>query len=226
MTLTVSDILKEKNSLFIALTETWLADHKDAEVEINDYRIIRADRSRIKKKYGRHSGGVALYIRNDVSSTFKPVLQYSNSVNELLIVYSKKENILISVIYRQPDDSSHGHPSTYKEFSEILKKLKDTFDTFAEDTLPDIFMLGDFNLPHASWPDGSSTKGASSDEKQCLYLLSELANEFTLQQCICKKTHKDGNVLDLVWTNNRDLVHSYSCIPTNPKIRHYYLYIV
>ena len=125
------------------------------------------------------------------------------------------------MVYRQPDDSSHGHPSTCKEFSEILNKLKDTFDTFAGDVLPEIFLLGDFNLPHASWPNGSPTKGASKDEKQCLSLLQELSNEFTLQQCICKETHKCGNILDLVWTNNLDLIHSYSCIPTNTDITHH-----
>ena len=146
----VTDILNDKHSLFIALTETWLADHNNAELAIDGYHIIKSDRDWVKKKYGRHSGGVALYLREDINSAF---LKYSNSVNELLIVYSEQENMLISVIYRQPNDSSHGHPSSCKEFSEILKKLKDTFDTFTDGALPDISMLGDFNLPYASWPD-------------------------------------------------------------------------
>ena len=88
---------------------------------------------------------------------------------------------------------------------------------------PDIFILGDFNLPHTSWPEGKHTQGAPNDEKLCIDALNSLANEFLLQQCICMPTHKDGNILDLIWTNNRDLVHSYSCLPTSHTISHHSL---
>ena len=50
------------------LTETWLRDHLDAELCIDGYTIFRTDRDRKKKRRGRNSGGVAVYIRNDVSN--------------------------------------------------------------------------------------------------------------------------------------------------------------
>ena len=95
----VFDLLHNKNSLFITLTETWLTNHYDAELIFDGYQIFRSDRLRPKKKYGRHSGGVALYIRNEISSTFKQILTFSNGVNEVLSVYSEQENMFITVIY-------------------------------------------------------------------------------------------------------------------------------
>ena len=83
----ISDILKEKKQMFIALTETWLADHLDAELNINDYTLFRCDRERKKSRRGRLSGGVAVYMQQNIASHFKILSKYSNSVNELLILY-------------------------------------------------------------------------------------------------------------------------------------------
>ena len=48
---------------FIGLTETWLKDHFNAELIIENYRIFRADRIRTENNQnrGRDSGGVAIY---------------------------------------------------------------------------------------------------------------------------------------------------------------------
>ena len=42
----IADVLHESNQLFIALTETWLHKHKDAELDIEGYSIFRDDRKR------------------------------------------------------------------------------------------------------------------------------------------------------------------------------------
>ena len=44
----IQDILVEQNQLFIALTETWLKDHLDAEITIDGYKLFRSDRKRLK----------------------------------------------------------------------------------------------------------------------------------------------------------------------------------
>ena len=36
----VSDVLHEKNSLFINLTETWLEGHTEAELHIDGYKLF------------------------------------------------------------------------------------------------------------------------------------------------------------------------------------------
>ena len=85
--------------MFILLTETWLKDHKDAELFIEDYQLLRTDRKRIKKSSrGRDSGGVACYIRNDIAPSFEIILQYTDGVIEILCIYSKTENLILGVV--------------------------------------------------------------------------------------------------------------------------------
>ena len=48
-----------------------------------------------------------------------------------------------------------------------------------------------------------------------------MMDELCLFQIVDKATHKDGNVLDLVFTNNRSLIHSYECFPTANSISHH-----
>ena len=42
----IQDLLREENQLFIALTETWLNEHKNAELLINGYTLFCQDRKR------------------------------------------------------------------------------------------------------------------------------------------------------------------------------------
>lgn len=218
----IQDRLREKNQLFIALSETWLADHKDEEVNIPGYTIFRGDRSRKKARKGRSSGGVALYFREDIGATMEVISRYSDGVNEGIITYSKKENLVIVVVYRQPDDSRNGHPSTSKEFKELLTSLGSKLIEI-KGRQPDILVCGDFNLPHVDWPSGEIKGSSTNDEKEMIEDLQDFMNALFLQQIITTPTHKDGNVLDLVMTNNSSLVHSYECVPTARSISHHYI---
>ena len=215
----VKDILYEQNLLFAALTETWLNPHNDAEVNIENYTIFRSDRIREKKKTGRYSGSVALYIRDDIASNFKILCKYSNGVNELLVTYSQTLNLFIAVIYRQPNDKYHGHPSNSTEFAEMISKLKKCLEKFTE-KIPDIIFCGDFNLPNIEWSDMSEKNGISGEERKMFQILKSLSDEYLLTQSIQQKTHRDGNILDLCFTNNSYLVHSLQFYPNS--ISHHY----
>ena len=210
----------EKKQLFVALSETWLADHRDEEVNIPGYIIFRSDRSRKKSRRGRCSGGVALFVREDIGATMEVTLKYSNGVNEGIITYSKKENLALVVVYRQPDDSRNGHPSTSKEFKELLVNLGSKLLEI-KGKQPDILVCGDFNLPHVDWPSVEVKGPSTNDEKEMLEDLKDFMNVLFLQQIITTPTHKDGNVLDLLMTNNSSLVHSYECVPTARNISHH-----
>ena len=73
----VRDILYEKKSLFMALTETWLHDHKEAEMLIDGYAIKTCNRNiKGRSLKGRCSGGVAIYLRNDVSVSTETLLNF------------------------------------------------------------------------------------------------------------------------------------------------------
>ena len=97
----------------MAITETWLRDQKDAELRNQGYTMFRQDRNRDRRRRGRNSGGVAVYLRNDYAVDTEMVLNYSNRVTETLGLYSKSRNLLLIVMYRQPDDVVGGHRSTH-----------------------------------------------------------------------------------------------------------------
>ena len=203
----ISDLLHFDNQLFIGLTETWLNNHTDAELSIPNYKLFRSDRLREKRsKRGRDSGGVALYIRSDLAHTTEVLLTHSNGVIEILVVLCKNENLLLGVVYRQPDDSTHGHPSAAKEFKESLNALSVSLSEKDLDNYT-IIIGGDFNLPHVTWPHGIPTQQCTKEERAMLKDLTHFTDEMSLTQEVTLPTHKDGNVLDLILTNNQYITH-------------------
>ena len=97
----------------MAITETWLKDHKNSELKISSYNLFRAARERKKNnRRGRLSGGAAAYVSDDIASSMETLMKFSNGVIEILGFFSPVENLFISVIYRQPDDIQGGHRST------------------------------------------------------------------------------------------------------------------
>ena len=210
----IQDILQQTNQLFIALTETWLRDHLNAELKIEGYSLFRSDRERQRRsKRGRDSGGVALYLRNDMAATAEPVLTFSNGSTEVLGVHIKSENLVIFVLYRQPDDSVNGHRSNSREFISALSSIKAVLDDFSAPA-PEILLCGDFNLPHICWPAGNPGKRSTSEEKKMGHDLYEITQEYFLIQCIQEPTHKQGHILDLCFSNNPVMIHSYQCSET------------
>ena len=201
------------------LTETWLREHVDAEVSIQNYSIFRSDRIRPKKKRGRDSGGAAVYIRDDLAASAETLLKYSNGVVELLCVNIKSENLVLCVIYRQPNDEVGGNVSKANEVIEPLQKLSAVLDTLPA-PIPNIILAGDFNLPKTKWDEGVPTS-SSGDDKAILSLLSNLTSKHFLSQHICEATHEAGNTLDLIFTNNPVIINTYSTTPTKPVSPHY-----
>ena len=215
----ISDMLHENNSLFINLTETWLGQHNEAELQINGYKIFKSNRNlKGRSSKGRLSGGVASYLRNDFAVMFESILQFSNGVVEAQCLYSKKMHLAIVNLYRQPDNKIHR--STCKEFHQAIKKVSDTIAALRAPS-PDIIMTGDFNLPHVDWSNCSTTSGITNDERKMFDLLCSFANDFFLTQVVTKPTHFQGNTLDLVFTNNKDLFFKYQCINTVRSISHH-----
>ena len=91
----LGDVLRKKNSMCIFLTETWLnSDIEDAEVLIDDYTILRSDRS------DRVRGGAAIYLKNELFP--KKVAAFSNSVVEYVVVKSSIIDTLFISVYRPP----------------------------------------------------------------------------------------------------------------------------
>ena len=198
------------------MTETWLRDQKDAEVKIDGYKLYRSDRIRQKRRErGRDSGGVAIYLREDLETTSNVILKTSVAgVIEILAIHIKSLNLVVIVIYRQPDDVVGGNRSTNKEFKKALEEIRTALNELPSPS-PDILLGGDFNLPHIRWPEAVPEKKATAETKRMLADLNELVSEYFMLQYITEPTHKDGNILDLCFCSNPRLVHSVQFEITN-----------
>ena len=199
--------------MFAVLTETWLREQKEAEIAVEGYTSFRQDRNRPRKsRRGRDSGGVLIYLREDLAGTAEYILNFSNGVVEALGIYIKEENMVLIAVYRQPDDVIGNHRSTSSEFRQALDAIKDAL-THLPTPIPDIVLSGDFNLPHAKWKDGPVLPGASREEKVMIQDLLNVTNEHFLFQNILEAT-RGGNTLDLCFINNPTFIHSYKCQET------------
>ena len=88
---------------------------------------------------------------------------------------------------------------------------------------PDIFIAGDFNLPNINWDTKSSCTGASTEEQRMTGEIFNLMNNYNMIQYVRGATHKAGNTLDLLLTNNPHVIHSYESIPSPHNISHHSL---
>lgn len=156
---------------------------------------------------------MALYLREDLAATAEPIINFSNSVVEVLGLHIKAEDLVLIVIYRQPDDPAGGHRSTSCEFRQALRKIESALESLPSPS-PDVIMCGDFNLPHVLWPEGVVKPGATKEERIMTQELISVVNEHYLFQQIMYPTHRCGNILDLCFSNNPGLLHSHQCTST------------
>ena len=91
----LAGIVSEEKALVLGLSETWLTPEiLDTEIHIEDFSLYRADRK------SRQGGGVALYIREGVTSV--PFIQFSNSVVEVVGIKVQDMDSLIICAPQHP----------------------------------------------------------------------------------------------------------------------------
>ena len=98
----------------------------EPDIQIDDYKILRCDRN-------RHGGGVASYIRNDLSYNILSVFpcEIESVFFEILLPNSKP--VTVGAIYRPPNQSN---------FLEVLNENMNRIDSVTNE----ICILGDFNV--------------------------------------------------------------------------------
>ena len=136
------------------------------------------------------------------------VFEFSKGVIEAIGVHIKTKNVVVVLVYRQPDDPKQKLRSGSKEFNNFLNSLNRTLKDLPAPS-PDILVCGDFNLPHADW-ENKKCPGATSEEKKMFEDLLNITDEHLLLQMISKPTHRGGNTLDLIFKNNFNYIHSSS----------------
>ena len=115
------------NAANIGVSESKLDESVlQSEIQINNYDLLRRDRN-------RNGGGVACYVRSDISYIQKQYFpeEIENIFFEILL--PKTKLIVVWIIYSLP---------TENYFREILNKNFPSIDTDTKET----YILGDFNI--------------------------------------------------------------------------------
>ena len=103
---------------------------------------------------------------------------------------------LISVFYRPPEHDEQ-FPLLFKEF----------LDLYTSSRLSNLILIGDFNFPHIDWSSGTPLSPDLLTGKCCCTL-----QDYFVSQCNMNITrpnsnsHSSGSILDLVITDNEQLV--------------------
>lgn len=116
-----------------------------------------------------------------------------------VLVSNNTVKSVFGICYRPPN-----HPPTFcASLQSSLNSVKCKFPNAA------VFLFGDFNFPHISWPLLTTLSGSpSSEAKQFI----NLALDFNLHQIITCPTRGD-NTLDLLLVSNSDDVKGVTLLP-------------
>jgi exonuclease III len=186
----VEELGAKQDLPFFVLTETHLKSYvKDAEIAIEGYSMIRADRP------VRPQGGVAICYKQHLSAVESR--SFSNKTCEVCISQIVQLNVTIVAVYRPPD-------TTKVLFKEALTEIE-RYLTDISKQKSDLLIMGDLNFPNVNWDTKTAKSGCSKNDKDCFSDLCKVMEDHFLIQVIDKPTRKD-NLLDIVLTNSSDLV--------------------
>jgi len=132
-------------------------------------------------------GGVLIAIRDSITSSIIPS---PSNIEVISVLISMQTSFIICVLYY-----------------EILFNY--LIDLVNGNTNP-VILLGDFNFPDVDW---CTLSGSSSKSNKFCDLLFQL----NLTQLVDKPTHNLGNILDLIITNNEDIIYDLIIHPQNYK---------
>ncbi|KAK3561324.1 hypothetical protein QTP86_030626 [Hemibagrus guttatus] len=156
---------------FLALTETWISPENTTTPAALSSAYTF---SHSPRESGR-GGGTGLLLSQRWCSSPLPLSHLTISSFEFHAVsVTSPINLFIIVIYHPPGP-----------LGDFLEEMDTLLSVFPSDSTP-LTVLGDFNLP--------------SDKLHSSGLLA-LLNSFSLSFNSCPPTHKEGNILDLVFTH-------------------------
>ena len=123
------------------------------------------------------------------------------------MVHIASSNFLLVGVYRPPQ-------APFDKFDDCLCVIQDFIDHLPGS--PELYIAGDFNLPFVDWSSKSmkpNTSKSASDTNSGLAFMEFISSNF-LEQLVDEPTRKDQNILDLILSNNIDLIHGLSVSKT------------
>ena len=147
----------------------------DGEIHIPGYVIIRKDRN-------RHGGGVAIYIKENISCSVRHDLapdQLDMVCVEINLPYNK--SFLVSTWYRPPN----ANINVFEDYTKFVEKC--------DYENKQLIVLGDMNCDYFKNPSESHTQR-----------LKFISSAYQLQQLILeptRMTNRSATLIDLIFTN-------------------------
>ena len=183
-------VARKSKAAVIGVTESKLdATVLDGEVNIDGYEVIRSDRN-------RHGGGVACYVRNDIS--FNVRSDFSDEIENIVfdMLLPKTKPILVGILYRPPD------------LSKFLDKLSTAISRSNTFDNQEAYILGDWNINLIN-KQKHIPNGIKRYKEFCsLYGLEQLISTPT------RVTKNSSSILDHILTNSTDRVSQSGVIDT------------
>jgi len=187
----IQDSAIDEDAILILINETHLNSSifdQEALRHLPDYNLYRTDRSR------RQKGGSAIFVKK--SMQVKSRRNFSSDMIEFTAIEIVDPKILAISFYRPPGTSD-------VNFREALKHI----DIFLEETQAErktIIFYGDLNFPEIKWNYDSEPNNVPED-------LENFVHKWCMTQVVQFPTRLNpNNILDLIYTNDDQLIESIS----------------
>ena len=201
--LELNTYIHENNPDIVLLNETWIKksimDHEVIEDKV--YKIFRTDRSvlshppdrEVNKKFRRNGGGVLIAVRDDIVATSKRISLGHGAEILAVELDNNGSKFIFCTCYRVGTLGSANHEVIAKSLHSFYKSKRPK----------KVFVIGDFNLSSVSWPYDPEVN-IISDGTERLFL--DTFNSLGFTQKIEQVTHTKGKTLDLLLTNDEQLI--------------------
>jgi len=179
-------MIMEVNPDAIVITESWCNENiSNTVLQIKGYFLspdLRKDRDDNPRGIG---GGILVYVKNNLHILCHDNLSDFNQYCNFTVVNNQRQKVTIFAVYRSPNSTALNNDSLLNLISNVTEKS--------------CVFIGDFNYPHINWNTGTSESKKGSDFDNIL-----TSNNFN--QVVNYATHIKGNILDLVFSNEPDLI--------------------
>jgi len=174
----------------ICLTETHLNEsYADSAVQLQNYCVYRCDR------IGQKGGGVAVYIKSDISSYS---VQLSSQLEHVCaVVKLNGEDLAILCVYKPPESDKDRSLKLETDLFQVIEKCHSKFKNY--------ILLGDFNYPQLKWHINQLDPPSDSSAQSFLDLMDKLLLE-QLVNFPTRLRNESVSSLDLVVVPNSNVV--------------------
>lgn len=174
-------VVEVKKPDVVALTETWTnSDTDNGFLHIEGYELMERE-DRVDTNRGR-GGGILIYVRKGICA-WKEAVEGGFCQCVCVKVKGRYREMSIYVVYRSPNSSGEND----ELLCALMRKMRGQ-----------CIVVGDFNFPGIRWATGGSDARGRS--------FYETLEDLHMFQHVEESTHTSGNLLDLILSNEADMV--------------------